>query len=385
MATMTSGLGGTAGYGEQSFKASTITGNQDDGYINVNISSVFGATGININGTSYSSIYISTNGLITFQSGVTAYTPAALTSLGQPSLAPFWTDADISKGGDIYWDLDPATGKVTITWLNVAPYSGSGTNSFQVVLTATGGGDFNVEYIYDHINYTNGYAGNATTGFSNGTTQTLLEGSGNAAFLATYATNDFDTNDGLGVYGLNFEGGSSFVGGGVVGGAAAVNSGLGNDIVYGGTGNDSLSAGYGRDAVDGGTGNDTIDGNSGNDSLEGGAGDDVLYGGAAGAGTPYTASYTKITAANQTVPGTSGRPNFSVQTISGDSNLTTGTNGTLTGFRVGNGDSTETHTHTASSQLTSGQILFNGIDTTEFMAIQIDGSPCPETSRSAPA
>ncbi len=416
MATMNSGLGGTAGYGEQSFKTSTVTGTLDDGYVNVNISSVFGPNGANINGTSYSSIYISTNGLITFQSGITAYTPAALTTLNQPSLAPFWTDADISKGGDIYWDLDPASGKVTITWLNVAPYQGSGTNSFQVVLTATGGGDFNVDYIYDHINYTNGFAGNATTGFSNGVTQTLLEGSGNATFLATYAGNDFDTNDPLGVFGMNFEGGAAFTGDGIVDGTAGndlidtsyvgdpggdrvdandatgysgttdngdyiragagddtVNSGLGNDIVFGGAGNDSISAGYGSDTVDGGTENDTIDGGSGNDSLEGGSGDDVIYGGAAGAGTTYTASYTKVTTATQTVTGTSGRPNFAVRSVSGDNDLTTGTNTGVTGFRIGNGDSTETHTHTASSQVSGGQIRFNGIDTTEFMTIQIDG------------
>lgn len=416
MATMNSGLGGTAGYGEQSFKTSTVSGNLDDGFVNVNISSVFGSTGLNINGTSYSSIYISSNGLITFQSGVTTYTPGALTSLNQPSLAPFWTDADISKGGDIYWDLDPTTGKVTITWLNVAPYQGTGTNSFQVVITSTGGGDFNVDYIYDHINYTNGYAGNATTGFSNGVTQTLMEGSGNAAILSTYAGNDFDTNDPLGVYGIGFEGGASFAGDGIVDGTAGndvidtsytgdvggdrvdandatgysstsgnadyiragagsdtVSSGLGNDIVFGGAGNDSISAGYGGDTVDGGTENDIIDGGSGNDSLEGGAGDDVIYGGTAGAGTTYTPSYTEVTAATQTVTGTSGRPNFSVQTASGDNNLTAGTNGAVSGFRVGNGDSSETHTHTASSQVSGGQVLFNGIDATEQMTIRIDG------------
>lgn len=416
MATMTSGLGGTAGYGENSFKASSYSGNLDDGFTTVNITSVTGAAGLNINGTSYTSIYIGTNGLITFNSGVTAYTPAALTSLGQPSLAPFWTDADISKGGDIYWDLDTTTGKITVTWLNVAPYSGTGTNSFQVVITPTGGGDFTVEYIYDHINYTNGYAGNATAGFSNGTTQTLLEGSGNAAFLATYAGNDFDTNDPLGVYSMNFEGGVSstvdgivdgtggndlidttYVGdpdgdridqndatgyGGITGqgdyvlagaGNDTVVSGLGNDSVYGGTGDDSLSGGYGSDTLLGEAGNDTLDGGSGNDSLDGGDGNDLIYGGTSAAAITYTPAYTEITSATQTVTGTSGRPNFAVQTTSGDNNLTAGTSGGVSGFRIGNGDSTETHTHTASSQVAGGQIRFNGIDATERMTIQIDG------------
>lgn len=421
MATLVSGLGGAAGYGEQSFKTSTLSGgNLDDGFISVNTTSVFGAGGININGTSYSNIFISTNGLITFQSGVTSYTPAALTTLGQPSLSPFWTDADINKGGDIYWDLDPVSGKITVTWLNVAAYQGPGTNSFQVIITATGGGDFTAEFIYGSIGYTNGYAGNATAGFSNGTTQTLLEGSGDPAVLATYASNDFDTNDPAGIYGMGFEAGTSFTGDGNVEGTAGndninssytgdpdgdridagdatgfggttgngdyvtagagndtVTAGLGNDIVFGGDGNDSVLGGYGADTVDGGNQNDTIDGGSGNDSLEGGAGDDVISGGAAAGAISYTPTYSEVTAATQNVTGAGGRPNFSVRTVSSDNDLTNtgtnGTNGTVSGFRIGNADSTETHTHTASSQIAGGQILFNGMDTNEQFAIQIDG------------
>ena len=420
MATLVSGLGGSAGFGEQSFKASTLSGgNLDDGFIQVNITSVFGAGGITFGTNSYTSMFISTNGLITFNSGVTTYTPSSLTSLAQPALAPFWTDADINKGGDIYWDLDPATGKITVTWLNVAPFSGSGTNSFQAVITATGGGDFLVEYIYENIGYTNGYAGNAVAGFSNGTTQTLLEGSGDPAVLATYASNDFDTNDPAGVYGFGYEGGAPFTGDGVVDGTAGndnigsgftdadgdridagdatgfagttgdadyvlagagndtVQSGLGNDVVFGGEGSDSVLAGYGNDTVSGDAGNDTLDGQSGNDSLEGGTGDDVLFGGNAQGSITYTASYTEIsTAATQTITGTGGRANFNIRTTTSDvGNLTTGSNSGLSGFRIGNSDSVETHTHAASSVLAGGQIRFNGLDAAanEQMSIQIDG------------
>jgi len=422
MATMITGLGGPAGYGEQSFRTSAISGNLDDGFVNVNVTSVFGAGGMNINETSYTSMFISSNGLITFASGVTSYTPTSLTSLGQPSLAPFWTDADINKGGEIYWDLDPTTGKITVTWANVAAFQGPGTNSFQVVITATGGGDFAVEYIYQSIGYTNGYAGHATTGLSNGVTQVLLEGSGDPALLSTYSTNDFDTNSPVGVYGLGFEGGSSFVGDGIVDGTTGndlintaytgdpngdrvdagdatgfggttgdgdyiragagndtVIAGLGNDVIFGGDGEDSIQGGYGADTVDGGIGNDTIDGASGNDSLEGGAGDDVITGGAAGAAITYTPTYFEILGSTVAVAGSGGRPNFSVQSVSNENDLTSsisstaGTNGTLTGFRIGNGDSNETHTHTASSQIAGGQIRFNGLDTTELATIRIDG------------
>lgn len=418
MAVLNSGLGGASGYGEQSFKTTGgYTGNLDDGSRLVDVSGVFGTGGMDVYGSRFTSFYINTNGLITFTSAQPSYTPAALTTLGQPSIAPFWTDIDISKGGDIYWDIDATTGKITITWLNVAPYTGTGTNSFQAVITNLGGGDFGVDYLYNSVGFTNGYAGQATVGISNGTTsQTLLEGSGNAAFLATYAGNDFDTNDPAGVYSMQFEAGQVFQGDGVVDGTAGndlidtsyaadpdgdridandgtgyvgttgqadyvlagagndtVNSGLGRDIVYGGSGNDVVNAGTGNDSVYGDDGNDSLDGFSGNDSLYGGAGDDTLSGGTATTGTTYAPVYTEVTAALQSVAGTNGRPNFTVNTVSSDNQLSTGTSGTLTGFYLGNTDAVETHTHTASSQLAGGQILFNAINGNEMLTIVIDG------------
>ena len=76
-----------------------------------------------------------------------------------------------------------------------------------------------------------------------------------------------------------------------------VDSGIGNDRVYGGTsrdmivdpfgnerieggqGDDWINAGWGRDVVHGGIGGDIVFGGTGNDFLEGGPGDDRLYGG----------------------------------------------------------------------------------------------------------
>ncbi len=73
MATINTGLGGSQGVGEGSFRGTTLntanggTGNYDDGSLRVNITSVFGPSGINYFGTNYTSIYINTNGLITFR------------------------------------------------------------------------------------------------------------------------------------------------------------------------------------------------------------------------------------------------------------------------------------------------------------------------------
>ena len=74
-------------------------------------------------------------------------------------------------------------------------------------------------------------------------------------------------------------------------GANAIETGEGNDRVFGLAGNDTINAGWGNDLVDGGEGNDHIEGDDGDDILKGGLGTNTLYGGLgadiflAGAGT----------------------------------------------------------------------------------------------------
>ena len=328
MVDLVTGLGGAAGYGENSFATvfpslhgNNRGGNLDDGWVKVNVSSIF-PSGMNLYGTNYSNMYISTNGIISFGSGITTYTPTALNTLGQTTIAPFWTDIDINKGGAIYWDLDPANGNVTVTWAGVHPYTGSGTNSFQVVLSNAGGGNVGIDLRYSAIGFTNGYTGNATVGISNGSTQqTLLPGSGNSTALANYAGTDFQTNDPVGQYTLGFTGGAIDLRDGSVDGTSGndlingsyidsendridandalgysgttgnddfVRAGAGNDTVYsifgndqiyGDAGNDLIYAGDGNDLAFGGADSDTVYGDAGNDSLTGDAGNDSLFGG----------------------------------------------------------------------------------------------------------
>ena len=288
MATMVSGLGGPAGYGENVFSSTAkAAGNNDDGAVQVNITSVFGGGGIDFYGTSYTSLYINSNGVISFGAAQTAYSPN-LAGTTTPLLAPFWSDVNINSGGEIYWDIDPANGTVTITWLDVAPYSGSGTNSFQVVLTSTGDGNFTAEFIYEDITWTNGGSGTAQTGLTDGgANDTFFEGSGNGTALANYENNDFDNGDPNGAYTVQFINGEPFYGNDTVEGTA------GNDLIdwsYSdaeaeaiddgiGTGTDgmgdSIAAGAGADTVYGGTGDDTILGENGNDLLFGDYGDNA--------------------------------------------------------------------------------------------------------------
>lgn len=304
MAQINSGLGGPEGYGEGVYSsAPKVAGNIDDGSVEIDLTPVFGADGINFFGTSFSSLYLNSNGLITFESPQTAYAPSGIAGLSEPAIAPFWTDVDVNKGGEIYWDLDTDTGQVTFTWFDVSPYlnaSSAGSNTYQVVLTSTGDGDFLVEFIFEDIQWTDGFAGHATVGVTDGGSMDFeLEGSGNGSFLQNYDDNDFDVGLDDGVWSFGVRDGLPDYRDYVVEGTHTADvidavfvdedadridaeDALDNsddDEVSAGGGHDSVFAGSGADTVRGGSGNDTISGQSGQDILDGESGDDVLDGG----------------------------------------------------------------------------------------------------------
>ena len=88
MATMNSGLGGPAGYGENVFSStSKTTGNNDDGSVYVDTSSVFGG-GIDFFGTTYTGLYVNSNGNITFGAAITAYQTSNLAGTSSRMIAP---------------------------------------------------------------------------------------------------------------------------------------------------------------------------------------------------------------------------------------------------------------------------------------------------------
>jgi hypothetical protein len=315
MAVMNTGLGGPEGFGTNAFStASGRIGNLDDGSVQVNITGAFGPSGIDYFGTSYTSIYINTNGLITFNGPNTAFTPTAIGSFGQPAIAPFWADIDITNGGEIYWDVNPVSGAVTITWSSVAPFSFAGQtaplNSFQLVLSNTGNGDFSVEFIYDDIAWTSGNNAQATVGFTDGgTNDVTLPGSGNAAALTQFDTTDFDNGDPDGTWESDVVDGVIRGSNGIVDGTAgddiidiAYDGDPENDFVDAadGTGagrnDDIIDGGDGNDTIDGGLCNDTIYGNSGSDIITGGSGDDTIFGDSAPPTTtaPFAVQYFEL-------------------------------------------------------------------------------------------
>ena len=151
---------------------------------------------VNFLGQSFSSLYVNSNGNLTFGSPLMAFSPVPLNQLGAMVVAPFFADVDNSIAGQVSYGTGSVGGHSAFgaTWAGV-PYHGSapvGLNSFQAVLidrADTGAGNFDLEYNYGKVawesgDFSGGFNGlggsSARAGFSGGTpeTSTELPGSG---------------------------------------------------------------------------------------------------------------------------------------------------------------------------------------------------------------
>ncbi|BAN50082.1 S-layer family protein [Metapseudomonas resinovorans] len=279
MANLVGGLGGASGFGENQ-----VTRN-DDGYSSsIDVSSIFGAAGINFFGTNYTSLFVNTNGSITFGSGESTYTPYGMQNSSRAMIAPFFADVDTrggtttatpggtSKGTNlVHYDLDSTgNGVLTVTWDDVGYYNSKidKLNAFQLQLVGTGNGNFDVIFRYENINWTTGSASGGTNGLG-----------------GTVARAGYSTGDGTSWYELSQSGNQSAIldlettpgNTGVAGyyRFSVVSGTAGNDNMVGTAGNDSLYGSTGNDIIRGLAGNDLLYGSGGTDSLYGGTGDDT--------------------------------------------------------------------------------------------------------------
>lgn len=202
------GLGGSAGFGENSLAA-----NDDGSTGSIDISSVF-SNGLNFFGTTYSALYVNNNGNVTLNAAMGTYTPYNLTGpTGNPIFAPFFADVDTRSGAQTataggtstgsnltWWDLDTANGIFTATWDDVGYYSyqTSPLNAFQLQLVDQSAnfaaGDFDIIFTYEDIGWTVGsVSGNehARAGWNsgNGTDFYEMPQSGNVSALTSLDTN----------------------------------------------------------------------------------------------------------------------------------------------------------------------------------------------------
>jgi Ca2+-binding RTX toxin-like protein len=306
MVYILSGLGGSKGFGEG------VLDRNDDSYTQaIDITSVF-ENGLNFFGTNYEQMFVNNNGSVTFNYGLSAFTPQAITAATTAGLFAFWADVDTrggavarspggnSKGSNlVYYDLAPAQNRITITWDDVGYYSNKTDklNAFQIVirdLSDVAGyrdGDFTFEYRYETLNWTtgsasggvNGFGGNiARAGFSSANNVNYFEmpGSGLQQPALTWDTRDGNTGTpGLWRFTVRNAGdGADTLTGRTT--DDVLNGGAGNDVIRGYAGNDYLSGGLGNDRLFGGLHNDRLFGDDGNDYLSGGYGNDYLSGGA---------------------------------------------------------------------------------------------------------
>ncbi len=264
--TAVNGLGGPSGFGE------TALPRGDEGFAQVDVSAVF-EDGFVIDGVSYGAddLFISTDGFITFGTGVSAM-PSNPSSLPMPFIAPFMADIDTridgegTESGQVWVDIDTAQDCVTITWEDVGFYrrNATYTNTFQLQLFDRGNGAMDVVFRYDSIEWTSGDLQGGTGG-SGGTPATIgyrMDASGAVVYIgASGDEGDLlalpDTNGNTGVPGL-------FVF--RLGGSPAP--------IKGGTGADTLFGTAGSDTIQGLGGNDALMGSSGADKMDGGGGTD---------------------------------------------------------------------------------------------------------------
>ncbi len=139
---------------------STSLGRTDDGYSQpVNI-----GFDVNFFGNTYSTLYVSNNGYVTFGAGQGYYSPVGLGAgyVGNPIIAPFYDDVDTRNGasgvtaygGGTYAGHD-AFG---VTWPGVGYYSSAADklDAFQLILvdrSDTGLGNFDIHFNYGSIQW----------------------------------------------------------------------------------------------------------------------------------------------------------------------------------------------------------------------------------------
>ena len=180
------------------FDGSTAPRN-DDGFV----SNVIPGFDLNFFGTTYTSFFLNTNGNITFDGGLSTFTPFDLSTTSRVIIAPFFADVDTRNVGANA--ITYGTGMVDgfnafgINWVDVGYYNSAIDllNSWQLGVidrSDTGAGNFDFEFNFDQILWETGGASggvgglggsSARVGYSNGSDQTFeLGGSAiNGAFL----------------------------------------------------------------------------------------------------------------------------------------------------------------------------------------------------------
>lgn len=121
-------------------------------------------------GTNYTSLYINSNGNVTFNSSSSSFSSTGFpTSSGNPMIAPFWADIDFGSIGACYYEV--LSNAIIIHWVSSGYYDAHSdkTDTFMLILTdgtspLLSPGN-NVGFFYEDMQWTTGDASNGTNGF----------------------------------------------------------------------------------------------------------------------------------------------------------------------------------------------------------------------------
>ena len=212
-ADLIGGFGGAAGFGDHTVGGGVngcLSQNDDGSSPRLDITPYFPG-GLRFFSTTHTSLFLNTNGNITFSDRLSTFTPDAFPVASRPMIAPFWADVDTrmadgscgepgattctsctpcypTASNQVWWHFEP--GRAYFTWDEVGYYNCQDDRrmSFQMILSAApgcggiDGGDFDVEFRYNRCEWDTGGASGGTGGF--------LTGSGQAAQAG------FDAGDG---------------------------------------------------------------------------------------------------------------------------------------------------------------------------------------------
>lgn len=203
--------------GQAAYETYTTTSagvQSDDVYASQSITTTFSG-GINFGGTTYTSIYIGSNGYLTFGFGYNTYQPTGILGFtGGKMVAGQFDDLYPGKGGQGAVYYSQYANYLVVTYYNIPPYSGTGNNYFQIILRKAAGYngstnlDFLIELRYNSMNWAK--SGNVSAYPSSGwTTGTgLVYGVTTHSSLSTFTQNQTSSNIGSnGIYQWNVTGG----------------------------------------------------------------------------------------------------------------------------------------------------------------------------------
>lgn len=133
----------------------------------------FQAFSINIDGTSYNQLFVNENGIISFGAGVTDAPSTPLANITIPVFAPFFADGFLPNASALVFGYTStndgfANNSFWLTWSPFLPQgnAASDPNIFQLGIVDLGGGDFDLVFNYEAINWDP--AGGAQAGINAG-------------------------------------------------------------------------------------------------------------------------------------------------------------------------------------------------------------------------